>query len=131
MSKILIVDDDQENREIVRVRLELAGYQVDEATNGEEALAYVQNTPPDLIILDVMMPKMDGWNVCRTLKGNALTRKIPIVMLTACSKQIEEMRSYESGADDFLTKPWDPENLKQVVEKWLTATIPKALMENH
>jgi DNA-binding response OmpR family regulator len=68
-----------------------------------------------------MMPKKDGWQACRDLKQNARTQSIPVVMLTALRQSIEEMRGNGSGADDFLPKPWAPENLKMIVERWLAA----------
>ena len=119
MATILLIDDDPENRDILKTRLEQAGYQVMEAQNGEEGLALSVSCKPDLIFLDVMMPKMDGWQVCRSLKANPATSQVPIVMLTACSKQVEELRGYESGANEYLMKPWDHNRLLEVVRKWV------------
>jgi DNA-binding response OmpR family regulator len=119
VTTLLLIDDDPENRDILKTRLEQAGYQVVEAQNGEEGLALSVSCKPDLIFLDVMMPKMDGWQVCRSLKGNPATSQVPIVMLTACSKQVEELRGYESGANDYMMKPWDHNRLLEVVRKWL------------
>ena len=76
MSKILIIDDDLSNREILRARLEMAGHEVTEAKNGEEGLRLMQAAAPDLVFLDVMMPKVDGWQVCRQIKGNPQTKPI-------------------------------------------------------
>jgi len=104
MPKILIVDDDVVNRDIIKTRLEAAGYEVAEAANGEEGVNLAQKLPPDLIILDVMMPKVDGLLACRILKSDEKTKSIPIVMLTARSQQLEELRGWESGADEYLTK---------------------------
>jgi CheY-like chemotaxis protein len=120
MAMILLIDDDPENRDILKTRLERAAYQVVEAQNGEEGLGLAATNKPNLIILDVMMPKMDGWQVCRLLKANPATNQIPVVMLTACSKQVEELRGYESGANDYLMKPWDPGQLLQVVAKYIS-----------
>lgn len=119
MATLLLIDDDPENRDILKTRLEQAGYKVVEAQNGEEGLALSISCKPDLIFLDVMMPKMDGWQVCRSLKANPETGQVPIVMLTACSKQVEELRGYESGANDYIMKPWDHERLLEVVRKWV------------
>lgn len=107
MHKILIVDDDAQNREIVKLRLQQAGFDVQEAVNGEEGVNAAQENPPDMIVLDVMMPKLDGWQVCRLLKSDFRTKKIPVIMLTARNQQIEELRGWESGADEYLTKPCD------------------------
>ena len=119
MAKILIIDDDPANRDILKVRLEIAGHQVLEATNGEEALPLSASSHPDLIFLDVMMPKLDGWQVCRLLKADPKTKDIPVVMLTACFQEIDQLRGYESGADEYLAKPWDPNQISTVLEKLL------------
>ena len=120
MPKILIVDDDVVNRDILKTRLEAAGYEVAEAANGEEGINLAQKLPPDLIILDVMMPKVDGLLACRILKSNEKTKDIPIVMLTARSQQLEELRGWESGADEYLTKPCDHQRLLEVVVQFLS-----------
>lgn len=126
MTTILLIDDDPENRDILKTRLELAAYRVVEAQNGEEGLALSISTRPDVIILDVMMPKMDGWQVCRLLKANPATNAIPVVMVTACSKQVEELRGYESGADDYMMKPWDPGRLLELIRKWVPGELKTA-----
>jgi two-component system cell cycle response regulator len=118
VATILLIDDDPENRDILKTRLERAAHKVIEAQNGEEGLALAVSSTPDLIILDVMMPKMDGWQVCRLLKANPVTSPIPVVMLTACSKQVEELRGYESGANDYMMKPWDHDRLLEIIRKW-------------
>lgn len=123
MKNILVVDDDLENRDILRTRLELSGYQVAEASNGVEGVAAAQNNPPDLIILDAMMPKMDGWKVCRTLKSASQTKQIPIIMLTARSQQIEELQGWESGADEYLMKPCDHSTLLEKITAHLSKGI--------
>ncbi len=125
MSKILIIDDDKENREILKIRLRKAGYEVEEATNGEEGLQKCAALIPDLVILDVMMPKIDGWQVCRQLKAAPATKDIPVVMLTSCTMPLGELRGYESGADQYLAKPWDAEQLRQVIVQCLEPrTVP-------
>ena len=123
MSKILVIDDDAEARDILRTRLELAGHAVSEAANGEEGLKLVESSAPDIIVLDVMMPKVDGWLVCRILKSNKKTEAIPVVMLTARTQQIEELRGWESGADEYLTKPCDHDRLLAVINR-LLAPVP-------
>lgn len=119
MPRILVVDDDAVNRDILKTRLEAAGYEVSEAVNGEEGIHLAQELPPDLIILDVMMPKVDGLLACRILKTNEKTKGIPIVMLTARSQQLEELRGWESGADEYLTKPCDHQRLLAAVAQFL------------
>ena len=125
MAKILVVDDDVINRDILKTRLEAAGYEVAEAANGEEGINLAQKLPPDLIILDVMMPKVDGLLACRILKANEKTKGIPIVMLTARSQQLEELRGWESGADEYLTKPCDHQRLLEVVAQFLAGAKEK------
>lgn len=125
MARILVVDDDAVNRDILRTRLEAAGYEVTEALNGEEGIAAAQKLPPDLIILDVMMPKVDGLLACRILKSDEKTKGIPIVMLTARSQQLEELRGWESGADEYLTKPCDHQRLLAVVAQFLAGAKGK------
>jgi DNA-binding response OmpR family regulator len=118
VSKILLIDDDPNNREILSTRLELAGHQVTQAANGEEGLRLSESIAPDLVFLDVMMPKVDGWHVCREIKNNPKTKTVPVVMLTACDQKIDQLRGWESGVDDYMAKPWDPAKLMELVDKW-------------
>jgi DNA-binding response OmpR family regulator len=104
-AKILVVDDDEKNLTLIRFILRRYGYDSRLARSGKEALRQVIEDPPDLIILDVMMPGMDGIEVCRRLKDNAETRLIPIVIMTALNQPEDKIRGIEAGADDFLTKP--------------------------
>src|SRR6266852_293157 len=104
-AKILIVDDNEQNLTLIRVILRRHGYDSRLARSGEEALQQVVAAPPDLIILDVMMPGIDGIEVCRRLKDDAKTRLIPIVIMTALNQPEDKIRGIEAGADDFLTKP--------------------------
>ncbi len=122
MKEILVIDDDPQNREVVRIRLERAGHRVIEAENGMDGLRLAGEHKPSLIILDVMMPRMDGWQVCRQLRQDRETRDIPVIMLTARTQQIEELRGWESGADEYLTKPFDHQRLLQSVEQMLNRT---------
>jgi CheY-like chemotaxis protein len=129
MAKILVIDDDEGNREILRARLEQAGHEVTEAKDGEEGLRLSQSLLPSLIFLDLMMPSIDGWQICRQLKANPKTRAIPVIILTACSKDIEQLRGWESGADDYVTKPWDPAGLLELVRKYIPAFQDKNPVE--
>ena len=104
---ILAVDDYPENLDIVSMRLEAQGYSVVTASNGREALAVAYETVPDLILLDVMMPEMNGIEVVRHLKADAAVRAIPIVLLTARSEVDDVVAGLDAGADDYLTKPFD------------------------
>lgn len=105
--RILVVDDDATNRMILRDPLEANGYAVAEAEDGERALQAVLQDAPDLLLLDVMMPELDGFSVCRRIKNNPLTAAIPVLMVTALADRDARVQGIESGADDFLTKPLD------------------------
>jgi CheY-like chemotaxis protein len=121
MSKILIVDDNEANREILRMRLEKLGHDVIDAENGEQGLLRADAECPDLIFLDVMMPGKDGWQICQALKQNLKTQKTPVIMLTALSEATAELRAQHSEPDDFMGKPWAPNDLKAILTKWLVA----------
>src|SRR5712691_11566195 len=110
-SKILIVDDEPFNVDLLEQQLEELGYETVSAANGQEALARVAAEVPDLILLDVMMPIMDGFTVCRILKDNEETWLIPIVIMTALGAVEDRIQGIEAGANDFLTKPVDEREL--------------------
>ncbi len=104
---VLVVDDEQQNRTLLRDPLEAFGYRVEEAENGLQALQKIAAHPPDVILLDLMMPKMDGFEVCRQLKANPKTTHIPILMVTALSERGDRLMGIQAGANDFLNKPID------------------------
>ena len=106
--KILVVDDEEDILELVRYNLDREGYQVLCAVSGEEALEMAASEPVDLIILDLMLPGIDGLEVARRLKHNMNTREIPIVMLTAKGEEADVVAGLELGADDYVTKPFSP-----------------------
>jgi len=118
-SKILIVDDEPFNVDYLEQELEDLGYETVSARNGQEALKQVATEAPDLILLDVMMPVMDGFTVCRTLKGNEETRLIPIVIMTALDGMEDRIQGIEAGADDFLTKPVNQRELMARIQTTL------------
>ncbi len=107
MPKILVVDDEEHIVMILKDSLEFSGFQVVTALNGEEALVSVDQEKPDLLVLDIGMPKLDGWEVCRRLKGSEATRHIPIIILTAYAQTSDQKKGLSLGADRFITKPCD------------------------
>lgn len=117
---VLIVDDNPQNAELLEAYLDGLGYEIRTANDGAEALASVEQAPPDLILLDIMMPRISGFQVCERLKDSPATRDIPIIMVTALNEEGDIERAVESGANDFLTKP---------VNKVELVTRVKSLME--
>jgi putative two-component system response regulator len=118
-ARVLAVDDEDRNLRLMEAMLLPMGYEVDLAKNGEEALAKVDADPPDVVLLDIMMPGMDGFEVARRLKSREFSRIIPIVMVTALEAVEDRVKAYEVGADDFLTKPVDKMELKARVASCL------------
>src|ERR1700681_3482313 len=104
---VLVVDDEEQNRTLLRDPLEAHGYEVEEAENGMQALQKIAARPPDVILLDLMMPKMDGFEVCRHLRKYLKTAHIPILMITALSNRGDRLLGLQAGASDFLNKPID------------------------
>jgi adenylate cyclase len=124
LGNVLVVDDEESNRTLLRDSLEARGYEVDEAENGTQALQKIAAWPPDVILLDLIMPKMGGFEVCRHLKKDTKTARIPILMITAPSERKERLRGIESGANDFLNKPID---LQDVILRVGNAVYAKQL----
>jgi len=109
--RILVVDDEQDILELIRYNLSREGYQIETVTTGEEAIKIARDRHPDLIILDLMLPGIDGLDVCRLLKGETRTAHIPIIMLTAKGEESDVVAGLELGADDYMTKPFSPKVL--------------------
>lgn len=122
--RILIVEDEPEAVELLEFNLKQAGYAVSSADDGAEALKKIRATPPDLILLDVMLPEMDGFEICKVVRLEAATAKIPIIMLTAKASELDRVLGLELGADDYLTKPYSPRELLLRVKKILTRFAP-------
>jgi len=117
--RILIADDEPDIRLVLRTRLELEGFNVLEATNGTEAVGMAQDQVPDLIVLDVMMPEMDGVEVCNRLRASFTTRHIPVIMVTARASRDDKLAGLVQGANDYITKPFDMNELLQRVRNTL------------
>jgi phosphate regulon transcriptional regulator PhoB len=123
-SRVLIVEDEPDIRELVVHHLKREGYQVSAAASGEEALRQVQAAPPDLVLLDLMMPAMDGLEVCRRLRQDPATATLPIVMLTAKGDEVDRVLGLEIGADDYVVKPFSPKELLARVRAVLRRSRP-------
>ena len=125
MLKILLVDDDPNIRQLVNLYLEKEGFEVDMATRGDEALRMFREYPPNLMLLDVMLPGMDGWQVCREVRK---TSNIPIIMLTAKDETFDKVLGLELGADDYVVKPFEMKELvariKAVSRRFQAADAP-------
>ena len=121
--KILIVDDDVDTVELLTKRFRAEGYGTSEAYDGEQALQKVKEYKPDLIILDIMMPKIDGYEASKRLKGYDKTKHIPIIMLSAKAKIPDKVKGLDFGADDYITKPFDYRELSQRVKYWVAVKV--------
>lgn len=111
MAKILVVEDERDIRDLIAFTLRYAGFEVVVANNGAEALEKTQQEQPDLVILDVRMPKMTGYEVCRRLKADSATNAIPIVFLSAKGQEREIREGYDAGGDDYIVKPIEVDKL--------------------
>jgi len=123
MSTILIVDDDPHLRELAGIFLQRECFEVSEAANGKEALSYLERSKVDLVILDIMMPLMDGWEMCSRLRA---WHDLPVLMLTAKGETSQKLRGFQVGADDYLVKPFEPLELvarvKALLKRYRIAT---------
>jgi CheY-like chemotaxis protein len=119
MPRVLVVDDDPQVLRLLRVNFELEGYDVASASGGNEALEAIAAEAPDLVVCDVMMPGMDGFEVVRRLRADDATSGLPIVMLSAKAMGADMRKGMEAGADEYVTKPFDPAELIDVVARLL------------
>ena len=121
MKTILVIDDDLDTLNIIGIKLEAQQFKVITGRDGQEALSLVRKHHPDLIILDVMMPKLSGFKAARLIKFDAKSKQIPLILLTARTQEADRTLGQEVGADVYITKPFDPENLLKEVKKLLGA----------
>jgi len=126
---VLIVEDEPAQREVLAYNLEAEGFRVAQAENGEEALLLVSEDRPDLIVLDGMLPNVSGIEVCRRLKSRSETRGVPIIMLSARSEEVDRVRGLETGADDYVIKPYSVVELMARVRTQLRRTRPATVGE--
>lgn len=119
--KILVADDNKHIRMLVQATLKVSDYEVIEAEDGEAAVEMAVEHEPDLILLDVMMPKMDGFDVLKLLRKRPETKDCPIVMLTTLSEESEQIKGWDGGANDYVVKPFNPAALLDVIERILSS----------
>lgn len=117
LPSILVVDDNEDNAHIIRDYLEARGYPIFVAYNGDEAMELFEKEKPSLVLLDVMMPGRDGWQVCREMKASESGRGVRVIMVTALQDWTDKRQAIETGADDFVEKPFELARLAMVVER--------------
>lgn len=118
---ILSVEDNASNRKIIRDLLGKRGYKVIEATDGEEGIAMAEREKPDLILMDIQMPKISGYEAAKAIKSNPELKHIPIIAVTSYALNGDDQKAYESGCDDYISKPFRPRLLLEKVEKYLNS----------
>ncbi|MDJ0852046.1 MAG: response regulator [Myxococcota bacterium] len=131
---ILVIDDEPDLLELVRVNLDQAGYRVETAADGREAMASLRRDRPDLVVLDLMLPDVSGTDLCRQLRSSSEFSDLPIIMLTAKADEVDRVVGFELGADDYVTKPFSPRELtlrvNAVLRRKTAASAPGAQLEH-
>lgn len=122
--RVMVIDDEPDIVKLVKISLEMANFEVIEAFSGREALEKAQQTVPDLFLLDIMMPEMNGYEVCRQLKSQERTRNVPVVMLTAKGQKGDAEQGLKVGAEDYIIKPFDPYELGEQIHEMLLPKQP-------
>ena len=123
--RVLVIDDEDDIRELCRVNLEFEGFQVVDAANGREGLDAAAREQPDVIFLDLMMPEMDGWDVLRRLKEDDATAQIPVVLLTARTGEDDQMRGWQEGILEYVSKPFNPLSLVEWAKRAMEPRDPR------
>ncbi len=121
--KILVVDDEIYIVHILDFSLGMEGYEVVTALDGEQALEKRKVEKPDLIVLDIMMPKLDGYEVCKAIKSDPETRQIPVILLSAKGRNVDQKMGFDVGADDYITKPFSPRKLVERINQLLGQAV--------
>lgn len=129
MNKILVIDDDNSINELIKINLELAGYKIIQALDGIKGFALAKQELPNVIVLDVMMPEVDGFTVAQRIRQNDSTKNIPILMLTALSQINDKVKGFDIGVDDYLVKPFEMDELKVRIRALLKRSrqIPESI----
>jgi DNA-binding response OmpR family regulator len=127
--KILIIDDDATMVNLLSTILEIDDFEVNHALSGKEAFELLPKWGPDLVLLDIMMPEMDGFEVLARLRGNSATRKLPIIMLTARTDDKDIFEGWKRGADEYVTKPFDPRRLVDTIRTVLSRSLEERIEE--
>jgi len=117
--KVLVVDDEEYIQHILNFSFGAEGYEVITAADGEEAVTVARSEKPDIIVLDIMMPKMDGYEACKQIKADPQTQNIPVILLTAKGREVDRKLGAEAGADDYVVKPFSPGRLIERVEGFI------------
>ena len=126
-TKILVVDDDPTMVKLINVNLKLNNYAVMEAVSGEQALEIVSKDPLDLVVLDIMMPGVDGWEVLRRIRSDTGTEELPVILVTAKTQDSDVIRGWELGADEYVIKPFNPLLLVEVIKMVLDRSYEERL----
>ena len=121
--RVLIVDDEVDLVETLKFKLEASGFEALTAYDGLEALSKAKNDKPDLILLDIMLPKLNGYQICRELKSDDKYKHIPIIMLTAKAQESDKFWGLETGADEYVTKPFDSNQLVELIKRHLSTAM--------
>ena len=124
MKRVLLIEDDRDIVELVRYNLEREGFQVAAAMDGASGLAQIRKTPPDILLLDLMLPKLSGLDICKEIRRDTSLNRLPILMLTARGEEADRVVGLEMGADDYVTKPFSPRELGARVKALLRRTEP-------
>ena len=122
--KILVADDEIHIRTLLKITLEMVGYEVEVAADGQEAIDKLEEGSYDLLLLDIKMPRLNGWQVCEKVKSDEKMKHIPVIMVTAFGQREARQRSFDLGADEFIAKPFETTSLLETVQKLLNRPKP-------